>query len=275
MFGTAILAVPGKMKNVQFNVICIGAGGTGGNFAKEFARYASMLDPSKYDISFSLVDGDYIEESNISRQPYMLDDISKNKAVTLVEAIQDVFNFEKIFAYPEYISSKEDVINIINSNFDFAFYNKKRVVVLVGCVDNHATRIILEEVFFSRDNIIYIDSANEYSVGEICIAVKLNGQTMAPPRSFYFPEILTADSPSPAMSCSALNTSSPQHIATNLMAAHLLLSIVSNVISNGKVQGGVLYFDAFKYFSRFIPFEEIKAAAERKDGVVKNEKSNI
>lgn len=255
------------MKHVHFNVICVGAGGTGGNFAKEFARYMAYLSKDKTVVSFALVDGDLVEESNRSRQPYCTDDLSRNKAVTLVDAIQDVFDVDNVSAYPIYLENEEDLDVICKQQSFDGFYKDendhyymtREMIILIGCVDNHRARQVMDSYFYNTPNIIYIDSANEFSVGEICIGARINKKNVAPPRSWYFPDVLTDKSPSASeMSCGAVNLSSPQHIATNLMAAHLLLGITTNIISNGKLDCGIVYFDSFKYFSRFDKYEEPK-----------------
>lgn len=247
------------MGNVHFNVICLGAGGTGGNFVKEFARYAAYLNKSTISISLSLVDGDKIEEKNCSRQPFSYEEVALNKAVSLVDTIQEVLNMDNVYAYPNYIDSTKDLSIIAGMHECYRDDSEdgRDLIILIGCVDNHRARQVMNDFFYSTDNIVYIDSANEFSVGEICIGARINGKTIAPPRSYYFPDILTDTSPSASeKSCEAINISSPQHIATNLMAAHLLLSVVTNIISCGKMDLGMIFFDSLIYYSKFIPYAE-------------------
>ena len=47
--------------------------------------------------------------------------------------------------------------------------------MIIGCVDNDATRMILEKVFKKLDDVIYIDSANSEYEGNIYITTKKNG----------------------------------------------------------------------------------------------------
>jgi hypothetical protein len=248
-------------KKLHFNVICVGAGGSGGNFAKEFARYMASLSNPDITASFALIDGDKVEESNRTRQPFSEEDVAQNKATSLIDAIKDVFNLRDVYSYPDYVDTKED-INVIcelhkkHARDGFYLPNSRDIIILVGCVDNHRARQAMNDFFYTKPDIVYIDSANEFSVGEICIGARFNGQTEAPPRAHYYPDVLTDKSPSASeISCGAMNVSSPQHIATNLMAAHLVLALVANIISNGKIDYGIIYFDSFKYFSRFDRFE--------------------
>lgn len=255
---------------IHYNVMCVGAGGTGGNFAKEFSRYLSNLSIPNTSVSFTIIDGDMVEDSNCSRQPYIKDDVALNKAVSLVEAIQDNFDLNSVFSYPVYIDEASDLTAIASNHAQYkSFYGydgSKDIDILIGCVDNHRARQAMDKFFYLRPDIIYMDSANEFSVGEICIGARVKGIDLAPPRSFYFPDILTDNSPSATeMSCGVINVSAPQHLATNLMAAHLMLALVASIISEGKVNCGIIYFDAFKYFSRFVPFDEMMS----RGGVVK------
>lgn len=83
----------------------------------------------------------------------------------------------------------------------------------------------------------------------------------APDRVHYYPEILEDDGKAPyEMSCEELNQAAPQHLATNSLAADLTFSYVVQLISAGeyalKAPGGIVYFDAFKMFSRFNEYSE-------------------
>lgn len=254
-----------KKVNIHFNVIAIGAGGTGGNFAKEFARYLSYLDKPNVSVTFSLVDGDRVEESNCSRQPYTRDDVALNKSVALVDAIKDVFELNNVYSYPDYILDADDLLAIEKEHEKYSrlyYYSNsnKDMVILIGGVDNHRARQVMDEYFKKSKNIIYIDSANEFSVGEVCIGARMNGREIAPPRSYYFPDVLTDKSPTAAeLSCGTLNISAPQHIATNLMASNLMLSVITDIISNGIMSCGIIFFDTSKCFSKFVPFEKISS----------------
>lgn len=262
---------------INYNVICIGAGGSGGNFIKEFARYIANLSNPDITVSLSLIDGDKVEEKNCSRQPFSDDDVAQNKAVLLIEAIQDVFGLENVFAYPDYINTTEELSIISNQHkkADENNLDSRDIIILIGGVDNHRARQVMNGFFYEQPNIIYIDSANEYSVGEVCIGARINGTLIAPPRSYYFPDVLTDTSPSASeISCGAMNVSAPQHLATNLMAAHLVLSAVVNIISSGKLDCGIIYFDAFKYFSRFERFKNMQPGKKTvRKGVIDGEKA--
>ena len=244
------------MANIEYSVIIIGAGGTGGNFAKEFARYMRYFFKPGRSIKTILVDGDRIEKKNTERQPFLKEDLEQNKAMVLSEAILENFELAQWMSYPHYIDSAEQLEMLfkkIRGNDGDTFH----MPMIVGCVDNHRARQCMEKFFEKQDNCIYIDSANEFSVGEVVIGVRLEGKELAPARSFYYPDVLTDEGPSASeLSCGGINQNSPQHLATNLMAANLILSSVVSVISEDELKGGIIYFDRKKYFSRFLPYQE-------------------
>lgn len=246
------------MKKINFNVICVGAGGTGGNFLKEFARFMSFYNQPNISITLSIIDGDDIEEKNCERQPYIATDKYQNKAVTLGNAILDNFNIPEsnVKMYANYIDSVENLMEIRCKAFSRGYSTTKDIVVLIGAVDNHRARQVMHQFFNKVDNIIYIDSANEFRVGEICIGIRLNKKQISPPRAHYYPKILKDKSKKASeKSCGEINISDPQHISTNLMAANLCLCSAINFI-NGTVEGGIIYFDSSLMFSRFDKYND-------------------
>ena len=158
---------------------------------------------------------------------------------------------ERIFSYPRYLDTAGDLSEAVMScgeNYDH--------VLLVGGVDNHAARRVMESFHNLYDSSVYIDAANEWSEGQTIISVRMDGKEISPVRSFYYPDVLTDASPSASeRSCGAINESSPQHICTNLCSAQMILSVVEPLIMDGKVHGGIVYFDTFSQFSRFQPLK--------------------
>lgn len=249
------------MENIEYIFLIVGAGGTGGNFAKEFARFmAGFCEPGK-SIKAVLIDGDKVEDKNLSRQPFIGEDVQQFKAVALGTAIQETFELSEFYCCPKYIDSSRDLRELVRrfSTYGELSYNGNITIpVVIGCVDNHRARQCMHEFFMSCNTAFYFDAANEFSVGEVVLGARMEGQLIAPDRTYYYPDVLTDDSPSAAeLSCGAVNISSPQHLATNLMAANLLLSAVVNVISENTFHGGIVYFDRCQMFSRFLSYTDV------------------
>lgn len=53
-----------------------------------------------------------------------------------------------------------------------------------------------------------------------------------------------------------MNENAPQHLATNLMAANIMLSALVSIIAENQFHGGIVYFDREKMFSRFEEFRK-------------------
>jgi tRNA A37 threonylcarbamoyladenosine dehydratase len=242
-------AITFAKKTDSWLIVCVGAGGTGGNFTKELPHI--ML--GNENVSLLIIDGDRVEEKNLKRQPYGEQDIQQNKADILCADLKTDYPMlsERIFSYPRYLDTAGDLSEAVMScgeNYDH--------VLLVGGVDNHAARRVMESFHNLCDSSVYIDAANEWSEGQTIISVRMDGKEISPVRSFYYPDVLTDASPSASeRSCGAINESSPQHICTNLCSAQMILSVVEPLIMDGKVHGGIVYFDTFSQFSRFQPLK--------------------
>lgn len=234
-------------KNDSWLVVCVGTGGTGGNFCKEFPHL--ML--KKEGISLLMIDGDRVEAKNTKRQPYGKRDIMQNKADILKKDLLIDYPMlgGRLFSWPHYLDDVADLEKAIVSA-DIPHEH----VLLIGGVDNHAARRVMQRYHESKADSIYVDSANEWSNGEVVCSVRVGGIDQSPVRSFFFPNILTDTSPSASeISCGAINESAPQHQVTNLTAAQNIFTCIEPVLTHGVVYGGIVYFDAFKGFARFQP----------------------
>lgn len=224
--------------STKFNIILIGCGGTGGNFMKELGRYLYQ-NPVNYRIL--LIDGDLVEEKNVARQPFLPEDIGRNKAEVMAEILQEAFGVSCEY-YPDFLNQPEQLQK---------FEKQDYLTILVGCVDNHACRKVMHDYFIKADSCYYLDAANEYSAGEVVAGMRISGMELFPDRAFYFPEILTERSvPKSEESCLEINVSQPQHLVTNLFAANLLLKCIVEILSEEEWSGGIYFFDAFKGFSQ-------------------------
>lgn len=246
--------------NIEYVVFIVGVGGTGGNFAKEFARYSSFYNRSQHFIKIVLIDGDYVEEKNQERQPFIAEDIQQNKSLSLACTINDCFPGIEAISYPHYIEKEKQLESLFHSvrSYDNLSMGCHSIPIIIGAVDNHKARQCLRKFYYSQEDVFWYDSANEFSVGEIVISARLNGLNIGTDRSWYYPDILTDTTPAPyEMSCTEENQEDPQHLATNLMAANLLLSAIVALMSNDKFIPGIIYFDREQYFSRFQVWEDM------------------
>ena len=233
-------------KKELYDIIVIGAGGTGSFFSKELSRYLYKNDHKLCNLI--LVDGDTIEKKNMSRQAFMEEDVGQKKSVVLAEAYNAAFDLNWQ-AVGEYLTTQKSLKELISQQH---YYNHKTIIV--GCVDNHACRLLCEKVFLSeRKDIFYLDSANEFSSGEVVFARKEDNKVLSPVRSQIFPDVLKGDLRNVTeLSCEELNNASPQHIAVNMLAGNILLSEVCNILE-GDPHDGFVVFDAKTFSVEYFP----------------------
>lgn len=250
--------------NMNMEIMVIGVGGTGGNYIKELARFIySLPHEEQKNIGISIIDGDTVEERNIVRQPFTVYDVGENKAVAMCSAVQEVFGLQKITAFPSYIKSTEQMNHCWYTEAEYADYvwkRQKTLYVIVGCVDNHHARKIMHHYFMKppkdKPYIVYLDSANEESVGEVVIACRSGKKVITPTRKYYYPNIFKGKLKSAfEMSCLEMNEIAPQHLVTNMLAANILLNQTTALLK-GKVEGGIIYFDAMQSMMRTVPYRE-------------------
>ncbi|MCG8538493.1 MAG: ThiF family adenylyltransferase [Clostridia bacterium] len=228
------------INSLNYLIIIVGVGGTGGNFAKELCRLVSNF-PKNKDIKIVFMDGDTVELKNKSRQPFVNLDITRNKANILAERCSTTFDID-IIENTFFLTQKEQLLDIIHNYQDY-------LPIIIGCVDNHRARQIMHDVFNRINNCIYLDSANESWYGEVVCGLRGNGETILQPRAYFFPEVLT-DSKigKDEESCEVRIDKAPQHLVTNLQAAVILLSFISDILIREKVTCNMVTFDISKKF---------------------------
>lgn len=124
--------------------------------------------------TFLLVDGDVVEDKNISRQTYQTFDIGVNKARALAKKLNS--NFKNSHQYIDrYIESKDDIVDRITDAATRELLQNE-AIYLCGCVDNNASRLILEDTYkYLKETydvpVHYIDSGNEDTFGTVLVDV--------------------------------------------------------------------------------------------------------
>lgn len=153
----------------QYVFIIVGVGGTGSLLARDLPK---LLIGTSHKIL--LVDGDIVEKKNMERQSYQEQDIGENKAVALSSKINTFYsaNCEAMNCY----LTKNEILEYCDKNYMYT-------PVIIGCVDNDATRKILEHTFNNLDWCYYLDSANGEFEGNIYISYKLKGRKRGALRS--------------------------------------------------------------------------------------------
>jgi molybdopterin/thiamine biosynthesis adenylyltransferase len=209
------------------NIKIIGLGGIGSILADKLCRYINYSNNITCNITF--IDGDEYEYKNFNRQIF---NKFGNKANVKSEELSNQFpriNFDSIETYID----QNNISKIIYSN-DIVFI----------CVDNHKSRMIINNYCKTLTNIIVISGGNELLDGNIQIYVRKEDKDLTPDLCKFHPEIANPTDKLPTeMSCEELSRSEPQLFFTNLCVATFMCLSFYNVVINDEYKKSEVYFD--------------------------------
>ena len=228
--------------------IVIGCGGTGAYFLPNLARQVSIANGLRKieglaEHKILLVDADEVSLSNLNRQNFIEKDLDKNKAEVLATRYGTAFSMN-IEYLDEYITSADMLYEIVNDFSD----NKRCLPVIVDCVDNNKTRVLIHEAIqeLKKDFVatVSLSSGNELYTGQVVCGFVLgegletqwgyenNKLFRTPTVVDMFPEILEGGDKLPTeLSCDEAAISHPQNIMTNITAANLLFNFANTLIT--------------------------------------------
>lgn len=219
-----------KIKEGKKTYIILGAGGTG-SWLVQFL--------SKIDVPVVLIDGDIVEEKNTKRQNFVNKEINSGKASVVARRYG--------FPYVEEFMTDTSVIDEI-----IEFSDPESIPVLVGCLDNNASRKIAHDVFLNDKykDIIWLDAGNAKLHGQTYVAVKENGEikydspiNLDPAFQNYAGDERRPDQ----ISCAEHSESAPQNVTANITSATLLFDLI-NVVQ----EGGLLLGNKFSFNSNIV-----------------------
>lgn len=224
--------------------IIIGAGGNGGYLIPNLLRQISLQNrflrlENKQIHSVTIIDADGVEDKNLTRQNFIQRDVGQNKAAVMANRYGAAFGVEVTYI-TEYLSSPEMLEDIIKS--------APASPVVVGCVDNNATRLIVDQVFRNKKNMFWLDAGNEEWAGQVVIGYNAGKDVEKgnkaphlfnlPAVTQMFPEILEGGDKLPhEMSCAERAVSNPQNIQTNQTAANLLMGFCNTILTANAREG--------------------------------------
>ena len=238
-----------------------------------------------------IADGDYVEEKNIDRQCFTQEDVGMNKAALFADILNDAMeqygvpaSFDTRWeAHPGYVTSEEEVKELLEKKkngytpvLSESFVQGEQehydslektltlnIPVIIGCVDNNAARLMMENVFKELKYCFLYDAGNDFATGEVNFAHRMKGKTISFEKSYSFPGMLSGDKRHVTqMSCTELNTSAPQHFITNMTAGYHLLRGMVNLFTDMKNkplseriqnQLGYVFFDSFRGTTEYVP----------------------
>ncbi|MFE4029248.1 ThiF family adenylyltransferase [Priestia sp. YIM B13551] len=264
-------------RKIHFDIVQVGAGGNGGYITQRLAKLLSSLNRMEVnsEFTYTIVDLDLVEEKNLQRQPFLPKDIGKNKAKVLAERYGKAYQFP-VFHREEYVESLEELRNCFASGYDnfVVPLETKLFRVLIGAVDNHASRKIMHEYFQEDDSLIYIDCGvdgilQEGSEEEIrrsgyaghCVCGVHHNDTILAPVASVYPDILEDnESLLPSQSCGQNIVSQPQRMQSNEMAALITMGYLNQILADRRLYHHYTNFNALTHTSKavLLPFKNDK-----------------
>jgi len=223
-------------------VMVIGCGGTGAYVAASLARFLKGIDESSRAVMV-LADGDIVEEKNLERQHFIAQDLGRNKAEVLADRYSAAFGLNMVTISKE-IRSADQISGVLGSDG-----------VVVGCVDNNASRKVISEWFLDNPHSsrwndsgkFWIDSGNEerggqvvcgyYPIDVVCGYYPIDMDYLDS-SSFSMPTVLElypdlnedeAKFNSDA-GCAENAESAPQNMMTNVTAATIVMNFLQKVL---------------------------------------------
>ena len=229
-----------------FHFIVIGAGGTGGYLIPNLARLVTSVNAKASSPNrITLIDGDEVEEKNITRQNFIFSDIGKNKAEVLAKRYSTAFGLE-ITAFPKFLEEEMELGNIMHRHYGFP--------VVIGCVDNNRTRQMIYNEFLNRRYwFFWLDAGNEQYSGQVVLGYNHPYEIRRPregmgqlPSDYFLPSVVdlypdifedTEAVFNSELSCAARAVSAPQSINANLTAANIMMNFVATMLTCGDNDG--------------------------------------
>lgn len=231
----------------------IGCGGVAYHLSDVLARLIADETGTLY-----LVDGKTVREKNIDRQ-YGTGHIGKPKSECLRDKILQILPEESeltVMSIPTYVGR------------DYAdsqpWFQSKNLTIFC-CVDNKASRILIEDICLKLRNVTLICGGNDDISGQAVIFKRKGGRNRGPLPSEIDPEIANVDDDLPdEIPCDVIVESEPQTALANSSAGNAMLMLwYSQVLHKTRKTVGCNYI-TFSLTKPIIQFASHEALQERK-----------
>ena len=263
--------VPKSKRHEMVMYTIVGAGGTGGYVVRDLLRYlqALKLKGDHRHFAVNIIDGDIVEEKNLIRQNFIASDLKKHKAEVLARRYGSAFGIP-VFCYNSFLKAPDFLTAISSETAEAMNVRNHRdsvLHVIVGCVDNHEARRVINRHVQSRDGIYWIDSGNERTSGQVVCSysrfarnfsglslanfkepgIYPSGLTSALPNIIdIFPDIADPSKDlegSDNTSCADRAMIEDQNIFINMTAAINVLNYLRQITNEEAITSNAVYFD--------------------------------
>lgn len=266
----------------DLHFVVIGAGGTGAYLMRDLVRIIALENErtsrfrpeQKTNHTITLIDGDIIEEKNLSRQNFVRQDIGKNKADVIASRYGRAFGLA-VNVIPEFLTEPEDLTKYLEDWYLRRSQGNGSVrsfmPVFIDCVDNNATRLYISSAsaslaHYEHRSSFTISSGNAERTGQVLLSsttgiaeetFTLDLKTLLQEQgshenpvfrvttpSFFdvFPKIDIDKDPT-QLSCAEQSESAPQNIVTNIMAANILFGFALRLLNREPITTIGIFYD--------------------------------
>lgn len=212
---------------MKMKIVIIGLGGVGSILSERLCRFLNYS--GEHEVNILLVDGDVYELKNYERQEF---NRIGNKADIKADELGMKFSNLGFDIYDAYIN-EANIANVI----------KEGNIVFI-CVDNHKSRMIINNYCKKLNDVTLISGGNELTDGNVQLFVRKEGEDITPDLCVYHPEIANPDDKLPEeMSCDELAQSEPQLYFANLGVATFMCWMFYNCTIKEQHEISEVYFD--------------------------------
>ncbi len=284
----AKLVLPVDYKEVQFWLV--GAGGTGSFMAMNLARLAFELNGRGKRATIVIVDPDTVETGNIPRSNFCFAEVGQNKAETLAGRLARAWGIEVGFVKEGFTPA---LLQSVRDDWSVQSPGSNKLIVIVGCVDNHLARLQMHEAIklyneqrYSSDGarLWWIDGGNGRDTGQVLIGNRLSEKeiyesarkslilSLLPAPSLQHPELLRRENAKSIerqrqttgdrMTCAERIRLGEQSLNVNQRVAVEMSEILSELLLTQTLKRFAAFFDLESGASRsvFSTPEAIEAA---------------
>lgn len=263
-------------------IVQIGVGGTGGYLVQHISQ---LLGTSKTRAAYVIADCDVIEEKNLRNQLFLPSEVGLKKADVLANRYSHAYGIDIGVYSKSYVETPEKLQSLFSREYMSTgiTYSTLLLPIIIGTVDNHYTRRVINSLFNNLNTCIYIDAGNESTKvpSDFLTRSKENwrkeeieaykesgwsGQVVTGVRTNFFkqpsvvemfPDILDDDELRPSeISCSELSASEPQRLMVNKFAALCVANILTEIIEEHTLSSHITFFHAKKGYMRTTPIYE-------------------
>lgn len=212
----------------NYAIFILGAGGTG-------SWLCSFLDKMSLFNDVIVMDGDIVEDKNVLRQNFKSTDVNKNKAEVVANANQMSFVHGFI--------TSTDIFHQIMDEFPAG-----TIPMLVGCLDNNASRKLAHDFMNEVSDAVWIDGGNAERHGQAYICIKENGEFVQGYESPLdideaFQNFLGDERRPDQISCAEHSESAPQNVTANVTSATNIFNIMAIMLKGGLIISNKIMFD--------------------------------